>query len=149
MDSLVLSNIAHRPARTAVSVLGIAIGVLLIVFTVGLAHGVLRERGRRESNLHAEIMIRASGTLGLTGSQPFSLPVSRVREIAERTVMQHTEMLPTCGCDHPFAVVLVKENGDGVGFEIGGVQGACCARKRDMVQQVLQRTAPARGAFAA
>jgi len=42
MDSLVLSNIAHRPARTAVSVLGTGVGVLLIVFTVGLAHGVLR-----------------------------------------------------------------------------------------------------------
>src|SRR6266542_1806534 len=33
MDSLVLSNIAHRPARTAVSILGTAVGVLLIVFT--------------------------------------------------------------------------------------------------------------------
>jgi putative ABC transport system permease protein len=83
MDSLVLSNIAHRPARTAVSVLGIAVGVLLIVFTVGLAHGVLRERGRRESNIGAEIMVRASGTLGLTGSQPFTLPVSRATEIAQ------------------------------------------------------------------
>ena len=36
MDSLVLSNIAHRPARTAVSILGTGVGVLLIVFTVGL-----------------------------------------------------------------------------------------------------------------
>ena len=59
MDSLVLSNIAHRPARTAVSILGTGVGVLLIVFTVGLAHGVLRERGRRESNIGAEIMVRA------------------------------------------------------------------------------------------
>ncbi len=43
MDSLVLSNITHRPARTAVSILGTAVGVLLIVFTVGLAHGVLQK----------------------------------------------------------------------------------------------------------
>jgi putative ABC transport system permease protein len=82
MDSLVLSNIAHRPARTFVSVLGIGIGVLLIVFTTGLAHGVLRERGRREANINAEIRVSASGTLGLTGSQPFALPVERAREIA-------------------------------------------------------------------
>ncbi len=82
MDSLVFSNIAHRPARTAVSVMGIAIGVLLIVFTVGLAHGVLRERGRRESNIGAEIMVRASGTVGLTGSQPFGVQVSHTEEIA-------------------------------------------------------------------
>ncbi|HEX8140137.1 MAG TPA: ABC transporter permease [Pyrinomonadaceae bacterium] len=82
MDSLVLSNITHRPARTAVSVLGIGVGVLLIVFTVGLAHGVLRERGRRESNINAEIMVRPSGTLGLSGSQPFTMPVARATELA-------------------------------------------------------------------
>jgi putative ABC transport system permease protein len=82
MDSLVFSNMMHRPARTFVSVVGIGVGVLLIVFTVGLAHGVLRERGRRESNIGAEIMMRASGTVGLTGSQGFGLPVTRADEIS-------------------------------------------------------------------
>jgi putative ABC transport system permease protein len=82
MDSLVLSNIAHRPARTAVSILGTAVGVLLIVFTVGLAHGVLHERGRRESNIGAEIMIRASGTISLGGGSQFRLPASHAAELA-------------------------------------------------------------------
>jgi putative ABC transport system permease protein len=82
MDSLVLSNIAHRPARTGVSILGTAVGVLLIVFTVGLAHGVLHERGRRESNIGAQIMVRASGSLGFGGSSPFVLPAARAKEIA-------------------------------------------------------------------
>ncbi|MEJ7709573.1 MAG: ABC transporter permease [Pyrinomonadaceae bacterium] len=83
MDNLVVSNLLHRPARTAASVFGVAIGVLLVIFTVGLAHGVLRERGRREGNINAQIMIRASGSLGLTGSQHFTLPLSRVAEIRE------------------------------------------------------------------
>jgi putative ABC transport system permease protein len=82
MDSLVLSNITHRPARTAVSILGTGVGVLLIVFTVGLAHGVLRERGRRESNIGAEIMVRASGSLSFGGGSPFMLPATRAPEIA-------------------------------------------------------------------
>jgi len=82
MDSLVLSNIAHRPARTAVSVAGIAVGVLLVVFTVGLAHGMLRERGKRESNMGAEIMLRPSGTIGLSGSSAFTVPVSHAAEVA-------------------------------------------------------------------
>lgn len=82
MDSLVLSNVAHRPARTAVSILGTAVGVLLIIFTVGLSQGVLHERGRRESNIGAEVMVRASGTIGFGGSSPFVLPVSRATEIA-------------------------------------------------------------------
>ena len=82
MDSLVLSNIAHRPARTAVSILGTGVGVLLIVFTVGLAHGVLHERGRRESNIGAEIMIRASGSVSLGGGSQFRLPDSHAAELA-------------------------------------------------------------------
>jgi len=82
MDNLVLSNVSHRPARTAVSILGTAIGVLLIIFTVGLAHGVLRERGRRESNIGAQIMVRASGSMGFGGSSPFVLPTSRAAELA-------------------------------------------------------------------
>lgn len=82
MDNLVLSNISHRPARTFVTIAGVGVGVLLIVFTVGLAHGVLRERGRREAGVGAEIMLRASGTLGLGGSQPFAMPVSHAEELA-------------------------------------------------------------------
>jgi len=83
MDSLVFSNIAHRPARTAVSILGTGVGVLLIVFTVGLAHGVLHERGKRESNIGAEIMIRASGSISLGGASPFRLQTSHAAEIAQ------------------------------------------------------------------
>ena len=82
MDSLVFSNIAHRPARTAVSVFGTGVGVLLIVFTVGLAHGMLHERGRRESNIGAEIMIRPSGSIGLGGASQFKLPMTHAAEIA-------------------------------------------------------------------
>src|SRR5215471_6396307 len=81
MDSLVLSNLAHRPARTAVSIAGIALGVLLVVFTVGLAHGLLRERGKREANIGAQIMLRPSGT-SLSGAQPFTIPVSHAAEVA-------------------------------------------------------------------
>ena len=82
MDSLVLSNLAHRPARTAVSVAGIALGVLLVVFTVGLAHGLLRERGKREANIGAQIMLRPAGMLGLSGAQPFAMPVAHAAELA-------------------------------------------------------------------
>ena len=83
MDSLVLSNMSHRPARTLVSIFGIAIGVLLIVFTVGLARGVLRERARREANIGAEIMVRASGTFSMSGTEPFRLPVARAKELLQ------------------------------------------------------------------
>ncbi len=60
----------HRPARTAVSVIGIGIGILLIVFTVGLANGSLRERAERDKNVGAEIMFMAEGSFGMSGIEP-------------------------------------------------------------------------------
>lgn len=83
MDNLVFSNMMHRPARTLVSVLGIAIGVLLIVFTVGLANGTMRERATRDANVGAEIMFRASGTFGLQGSESFRLPMIMIEDLAK------------------------------------------------------------------
>ena len=71
----------HRPARTVVSIAGIGIGILLIVFTVGLSNGSLRERATREKNVGAEIMFRALGSLGLSGSDSLRLPVSMLPEI--------------------------------------------------------------------
>ena len=82
MNSLVFTNMFHRPARTFVSVVGIAVGVLLIVFTVGLSNGTMRERGKREGNVGAEIMFRASGSLGMSGTEAFRLPLSMKDEVA-------------------------------------------------------------------
>lgn len=93
MDSLVVSNMLHRPARTAVSVFGIGLGVLLIVFTVGLAHGVLRERGKRESNIGAEIILQPAGSIGLAGNARFSLPVKMVDDIKRVAGVKNAVMI--------------------------------------------------------
>jgi putative ABC transport system permease protein len=81
MDNLVFSNMMHRPARTVVSILGIALGVMLIIFTIGLTNGSLRERANREANVGAEIFFRAGGTIGMSGSESFRLPVSMANEL--------------------------------------------------------------------
>jgi len=81
MDNLVFSNMTHRPARTIVSVLGISIGVLLIVFTVGLTNGTMRERATREANVGAELMFCPPATFCVSGSGAFRLPVSLKSEL--------------------------------------------------------------------
>ena len=71
----------HRPARTVVSVFGIGIGVLLIIFTVGLSNGTIREQATREANVGAEIFMRASGSVGMSGSEAFRVPVSLAQDV--------------------------------------------------------------------
>jgi putative ABC transport system permease protein len=81
MNSLVFSNMLHRPARTTVSIIGIGIGILLIVFTVGLANGNLRERAQREANVGAEIMLRPSGSIGVSSSDALRMQESLESQI--------------------------------------------------------------------
>ncbi len=81
MNNLVFSNFLHRPARTVVSILGIALGVLLIVFTVGLANGSIRERASREGNINAEILFCPKGSICVTGKASLVLPESQAAEI--------------------------------------------------------------------
>jgi putative ABC transport system permease protein len=82
MESLVLSNLLHRKARTAVSVGGVALGSILIVMTVGLVNGFLRDQGRRNAAVTAEIMFNPpGGTFGLGFSPTLTMPTSLAEQL--------------------------------------------------------------------
>ena len=82
MNNLVISNLTHHPGRTAASVIGVAVGVILVVLTVGLVRGMLRDRGERDANIGAELMIGERGQNGISPtSKSASLPISLVDEI--------------------------------------------------------------------
>jgi len=51
LDSLVVSNIRQRPLRSAISVLGVALGVALVMLFTGLAHGMSDDLQKREFDL--------------------------------------------------------------------------------------------------
>ena len=69
MNNLVASNLTHHPGRTLASVIGVAVGVILVVLTVGLVRGQLRNKGQRDANIGVEIMLRKGGQgLSLTSA---------------------------------------------------------------------------------
>ena len=68
MDSLVVSNIRQRPLRSAISVIGVALGVALVMLFTGLAHGMSDDLQKRSSNVTAEIIFTRPGSLNLTSS---------------------------------------------------------------------------------
>ncbi|HZS07576.1 MAG TPA: ABC transporter permease [Blastocatellia bacterium] len=82
MNSLVGSNLTHHPGRTAASIAGVAVGVILVVLTVGLVRGMLRERGKRDAQVGAEIMVRLSSQQALSPtSLPLSIPMATLDEL--------------------------------------------------------------------
>lgn len=81
MDGLISSNLTHHPGRTAASIAGVAVGVVLVVLTVGLVRGTMRERAQRDANVGAEIMVSRQGQGVSFTSADMSLAVEKVAQV--------------------------------------------------------------------
>ena len=71
MGELVVRNLLHRPLRTFIGVMAVAVEVALVVLIVGLTSGLLTETAKRIEGIGADIMLQppaASIFLGFSGS---------------------------------------------------------------------------------
>ncbi|MDQ6788801.1 MAG: ABC transporter permease [Acidobacteriota bacterium] len=68
MLELVFANLKTRPFRTAISVVGVSLGVVLVVLFTGLARGMSNDMAHRNANWKAEIMFTRPGAVELTSS---------------------------------------------------------------------------------
>ena len=109
MDNLVLANLAARPIRSLTSVVGIALGVVLILVTVGLARGMLLSSGEREGNLRAELVFLPPSGFGAgISTSPLTLPIAYAQAIAK---------MPGVAATTPVARY-VRTGARGIGFEL-------------------------------
>src|SRR5581483_3419356 len=75
---LVFENIKHRPMRTLLSTLLIAVPVTLILTLVGLAHGILEDNQERARGIGADIWVRPPGTSFATSLSGAPIPEKMV-----------------------------------------------------------------------
>ncbi len=68
MLELVLANLKTRPFRTLISVIGVALGVVLILLFTGLARGMSESMVKRAANWKAEIVFTRPGAMEMTSS---------------------------------------------------------------------------------
>jgi len=109
MDNMVLANVLARPMRSASSVVGIALGVVLILVTVGLARGMLLSSGEREGNLRAELLFLPPSGFGAgVSTSPLTLPVAYATALAD---------MPGVAKTTPVARY-VRSGARGIGFEL-------------------------------
>jgi putative ABC transport system permease protein len=81
MDNLALSNLLYRKTRTFTTAAGVALGVVLVIMTVGVANGFLNEQGRRNSAVTAEIMFYPVGSSLLNLSPMLSIESEKLEKI--------------------------------------------------------------------
>jgi len=74
INKLTFANLAHRPVRTVLSIIAIAVEVTMILTLVGVSNGTLHESARRARGTGADILFRPPGTSALAslGSSPLS-----------------------------------------------------------------------------
>jgi putative ABC transport system permease protein len=71
MGELVVRNLLHRPLRTFIGIMAVAVEVALVVLIVGLTSGLLTETAKRIQGIGADVMLQppaASIFLGFSGS---------------------------------------------------------------------------------
>jgi putative ABC transport system permease protein len=84
INKLIIANVLHRPIRTGVSVLAVAIEVAMVVLVVGLCHGMVNDSARRVEGVGADILVRPQGSSFLIGMSegPMSIKIAdRLREL--------------------------------------------------------------------
>jgi putative ABC transport system permease protein len=71
MEEFVVRNLLHRPLRTLIGAMAVAVEVALVVLIVGLTSGMLQETAKRIQGIGADIMVQppaASIFLSFSGS---------------------------------------------------------------------------------
>ena len=84
MGQFVVRNLFHRPMRTLIGVMAVAVEVALVVLIVGLTSGLLQETAKRIEGIGADVMLQSpSAQIFLTFSgSPMPIKIAdKLREL--------------------------------------------------------------------
>jgi len=80
MNRMVVANLAHRPIRSMISVIAIALEVTLILLIVGLCYGIMNDAKNRNAGIGFDVIVQPPGSSffsGISGA-PVSVKVADV-----------------------------------------------------------------------
>ena len=83
MNKLILANLIHRPLRSVISILAVAIEVIMILSIVGIFMGMLNDQKQRTNGIGADLMLRPSGASVMNGISVASIPVKFAEPISK------------------------------------------------------------------
>jgi len=78
MNKLIFANLVHRPVRSVISVLAVAIEVIMILSIAGIFMGMLNDTKQRTNGIGADLMIRPSNASTFVGVSGAPMPVKIV-----------------------------------------------------------------------
>jgi len=85
---LILQNATHRPVRTAITVIAVAVEVALVIIVVGLTSGLLIDSAQRTEGVGADVMVRPPSSSMFIGFSGAPMPVSIGDKLGELPYVQ-------------------------------------------------------------
>jgi len=74
MNKMIVANLVHRPMRSIISIVAIAIEVMLILMIVGLCLGMVQDQRTRTAGIGADLMVQPPGSSFLSGISGAPVP---------------------------------------------------------------------------
>jgi putative ABC transport system permease protein len=81
MNKLIFANLVHRPVRSIISVLAVAIEVIMILSIVGVFMGMLNDSKERENGIGADLTVRPPNSSYMTGITGAPMPIKFVQAL--------------------------------------------------------------------
>jgi len=75
MNKMIFANLVHRPVRSLISIVAIAVEVTLILLIVGLSLGMLNDAKSRTVGVGADLMVQPPGSSNLMGISGAPVPM--------------------------------------------------------------------------
>ncbi len=90
MNKMIVSNLAHRPLRSAISIVAIALEVTLILLIVGFSVGMLNDQRSRQAGMGADVIVLPPGSSNIVGVTSAPAPV-KIADILAK--LQHVSVV--------------------------------------------------------
>src|SRR6266436_5823242 len=80
MNKMIVANLVHRPIRSLISIIAIALEVTLILLIVGLCYGMLNDSKNRTAGIGADVIVQPPGSTFLAGisGAPVSIKIANL-----------------------------------------------------------------------
>jgi len=83
VNRMILANVLHRPVRTAVSILAVAIEVVMVMMVVGLTNGLLQDYAKRVEGVGADLLVQPPGASFIFGLTQAPMPIKIGEKLAQ------------------------------------------------------------------
>ena len=87
---MIVANLVHRPVRSLISIVAVALEVTLILLIVGLSLGMLQDTKTRTAGIGADVIVLPPGSSFIVGLTGAPMPIKVADKLAK---LPHVKMV--------------------------------------------------------